>query len=1180
MSCALENVDACLPITAIQVLKVSGRELLLSGHGPCLVVNDNATGRLLQRCQIFQRNNIHGIKILGFASAQPGCTYKIFAWGGQSLRLLDLKIAEHALEKSILLTTSSLEFTCPDWILDADFYTSTEDVPGSPMHTGCLITAHNVIFGLCWKDNSNQAGSIFRLYEIASELKPILYSADIAWISPALILVASGTVFGEIIVWECHIRTHSAEHKFSDYSIRISRYFSGHQGSIFGVNISKEVHIPGETLARRYLASCSDDRTIRVWDISTCCSSQYEGRNDPFRSRTSNSTGFGLSADDIPNQEACIAKGMGHASRIWGVYFLDICLLQATLVYNILSRGEDGTCQLWKFELQPEKMETALPVTIDHISTHTYHTGKNIWAIAIDDDDAEVFKVYSGGADGRLVSFTLDRNGACLQILGELSGGYSADEVVSQLGLKHKCFEGSAQKEGRFAHYAFVSDVSFIAITLQGKLLLGSLLPVPRSKKEMMVSWSMVTTLEGAAAQYVISGNPKEQVGIIGAPNGMIWLYYLPTNSIRNVLQTESKPSGIYAMDVPSYVPSAPGASYTSFVTTFVNSSTAIFFTLRTDPDPELLSEITVNLPPSFLVTAALYIRATSWLVLGSRHGDIAIYHMSPLLESGLANCTFLASSLHGNDAITSIIALGQPTGQHDHSHVVTTGRDGYYQLHSIHSRDSASKLITLRTLHKASPPFGPNVEGATLDNETNDLILYGFKGIYFIVWNESAQTELMAANCGGCHRVWTYKTDYGGRKTCVWTKASRLHMFSSANSSHRVVLAGGHGREIKSASIMSLPPGPQGILSIVFATGAEDTTIRLFLPQARSDIFSNGMFRCQKALKKHTAGIQHLQWSPCGKFLFSSSGCEEMFVWGIQVVPNFGISALLLGECPKSKPVSDLRITHFDILKPGNEDVFLLALVYSNSTIAVLYCDPNFEDGFFKLIAQGQYSTNCLTHVRFVISGRQSFLITTSTDGHIALWNLSGLADLIFNANGKSSVHQSKYKFPMVPVELKYGKRYAVHRSSIKALEMLQISETDFLAFCGGDDNALSVSRLDFSGSESGEQGESYSFILLPQAHASAINAIAVIGDIRHLDDGYDVTIATSGNDQRLKIWSIHVCEPKDRAITLTPKRDLYTAVADISSMEVFTANGNGQIQQYLVACGVGMDIWRVNDC
>ncbi|EEP77475.1 predicted protein [Uncinocarpus reesii 1704] len=1115
--------------------------------------------RIRDRRQVFQRNNVHGILILSDPLSRPGC--KILVWGGQSLRLLEIDLESAKAEGNFPVTFLSSEFVCPDWILDASFYCPPVDNAELPSrYTGSLITAHNVVLGVELKFDSEQSGVNFELHDIAPKSKPILYSADITWTSPNTILVAAGTVFGEIIVWTCYLESVSGNSSpFLNYSICVHHYFTGHEGSIFGVNISEEIQIENESSKRRFLASCSDDRTIRIWDISACGSAIFHNRDGLSKDRLPRSTGFGAIADDAFNldQDACVAKTMGHASRIWGVYFLDISSSRDHVIFSLLSRGEDGTCQLWNCQIQQGAAQGDHRIftgnaAINHISTHAYHTGKNIWSIAIG-KQPNAFNIYSGGADGNLVSFTLDRNSASLRISGESTGDYSPDEMLHNLGLGNEN-TANRKKGGRPACYSFVSDDSFIAIAPSRK-----------------------STLEGVGSQCLSSGDARSGIAIIGSPAGAIWLYHHGTKSINKITQTESKLSGIFIVNPGKTRVS--GTTCTSFITVFVNSAKAILFTVRSHTETEVVSKIVLNLPPTFLVTAALSLRTIPWLILGSRHGDIAIYGLDTTSDTGQIDPIFHSPGVHANDAITSIISLqASDDGKQNKHTIVTTGRDGYYQLHLIQTQNGDSRLVTIRTLHKACPPFGPNIEGAALDPKTNDLILYGFKGIYFIVWNESTQTELMAAECGGCHRMWAYKSDGEGRRMLIWTKASRLYLFSSVNPSHRVLRAGGHGREIKSAHCSNHFVNDSRNPLQILATGAEDTTIRFFFPEVTGSGLSGRELMCKLTLKKHTAGIQHLQWSPCGRFLFSSSGCEELFVWRISSIPGFGIGAMFSGECPKSKPVSDLRIMHFDMLRLGNADAFLLGLAYSNSVVTVFYYEPGASGGSFELIARGQYSTNCLTHIRFIISGQELHLLTSSTDRHLALWNLTHSLGSIFHIHEAAVQRDPTREIPAVPFELEHSHRHPVHQSSIKAMELLQISETDLLVICGGDDNSLSVSRLTLSGSTEGTA--SFTSTLLPRAHASAINAIAVIGGVgRRREGGFDVSIASSGNDQRLKIWFIQGSRQTQTAdVTVTLRQDMYSAVADISSLEVLTSAEDGREKHHLVVCGVGMDMWKVD--
>lgn len=176
--------------------------------------------------------------------------------------------------------------------------------------------------------------------------------------------------------------------------------------------------------------------------------------------------------------------------------------------------------------------------------------------------------------------------------------------------------------------------------------------------------------------------------------------------------------------------------------------------------------------------------------------------------------------------------------------------------------------------------------------------------------------------------------------------------------------------------------------------------------------------------------------------------------------------------------------------------------------------------------------------------------------------------------------MHRLDSELSTVPFELKCGGRHALHQSSIKALELLQLSETDVLVFCGGDDNALSVSWIILPTTNAPHGTPTLFTNLLPDAHASAINAITVIDGVKHHQNmDCSVNIASSGNDQRLKIWSVQVIpQADDQKLAITLIRNSYTGIADISSLDVWTIHDNGTPADHLVVCGVGMDMWKVD--
>ena len=204
-----------------------------------------------------------------------------------------------------------------------------------------------------------------------------------------------------------------------------------------------------------------------------------------------------------------------------------------------------------------------------------------------------------------------------------------------------------------------------------------------------------------------------------------------------------------------------------------------------------------------------------------------------------------------------------------------------------------------------------PNIEGCYVDPGTSRLILYGFNSKYFVVYDESRHIELMRVDCGGAHRLWAFHPARNGATkfpgSFAWTQASQFMWVFGRTMETKLIKEAGHGREIKASSICPISTCSGKTL---LATGAEDTEIRLFEYENKSPSKS---LKCVRIIKQHNTGIQHLSWSKDGKYLFSSGGQEEFFIWKIQQVPIIGIGVVLLSALPHTGETSDLRITSFD---------------------------------------------------------------------------------------------------------------------------------------------------------------------------------------------------------------------------------------------------------------------------
>ncbi len=399
----------CSPTTALAFANVNSRLLLLVGEGPWLRVYEQSTRRLLCSKRVFDNQAVHGIT--------SDCAGDIFnehgdgrhlIWGGRSVCFIRVDNGgDSAGPSDLKIQCVVSETQVEDCILDACFRPlagNSESAPRS-VFEALLVTAHNVILHLHGQlDLGLNAATSVSISRFAVGPRSILYSAHIIWHPNSPGLVATGTVYGEILFWSFPdaIPFDSKQ----PISGTLHDKFTGHEGSVFGVRISGENSDTESGIPKRVIASCSDDRTIRIWDVSLSLAKVvYDGSQKI--SHWAEDGGF--AGDAIKETSSSVATAMGHASRIWGLRFL----CGANSNRYLLSLGEDTTAQVWQLRKKPH-MVSHLPgssVTstflLQHCSTHKFHSGKNIWASAAYQQSVTSNLVCTGGADGRVACFNV-----------------------------------------------------------------------------------------------------------------------------------------------------------------------------------------------------------------------------------------------------------------------------------------------------------------------------------------------------------------------------------------------------------------------------------------------------------------------------------------------------------------------------------------------------------------------------------------------------------------------------------------------------------------------------------------------------------------------------------------------------------------------------------------------------
>jgi WD40 repeat protein len=864
-------------VTALALSK----DYLFAGEGPILKVHRRHDNELIHSINVFSSQAIHGI-----ALHSDG----IIVWGGRLITLYTF-----TLDNNSLLDHSD-SFEAADWILDISF---SPKVAGQKQKAA-LITAHNALLLL---DLDQKSG----LEELTSNSKCILYSAQVCWISNDHILVSSGTVFGDIIVWSCLLQQDSVP------SSVLHHVLIGHEGSIFGVQIFETSATDDTSGPSRLLASCSDDRTIRIWDISSLpeTDTNPQAATDLTSARE---TGFGANvADVLPENMSggrCIAKGWGHASRIWGVKFIPS--QNPAILSYLVSFGEDATHQFWSLGKASSDQ-----FALSHLGSSCLHSGKNLWSWTVHQDSPENVAIASGGADG---SIAIEPKSIPFVSESDHTQTWSIQDLISS------CPEQTQSgREDKLRSYAFLDKTNLLVTTDAGNILLltedetGQAQTDWIRKEEKLRGYSVVTSI------------PSLSIAFLAGMDGSVMLYQ--GNGVTELVKSTRKTAALFGQQLSS---SKTGHQQIGLLIANVEAKTALFTSFGSSAASdgtrtiEDLSTWKLALPKTFVVTSFLAIESGSegglMLVLGSRSGSIAIFHVHDQLqvENDLTHKHLLAQA-HGYESVTDLAWYAESSLVATSGHIFSVGKDGTYAIHHLSKSDNG---IDLRLISQTTLPLGTNIEGLRIDKDTQHLIVWGFHSRQFIVFDATDEREIMNIDCGGANRVWKFVPEGLRGGHFVWTKASQLCLFSQVNNPTKILNPGSHGREIKAVAVSPHNPTKSGIL---FATGSEDTDIKLFTYQ---NVGKVPHFRCLKTLRKHNTGIRQLEWSSDGHYLFSSAGFEEFFVWRVETAPLVELGVVCESVCPAESELPDLRIMSFSCREEAGK--FVITMVRSDSTLRV----------------------------------------------------------------------------------------------------------------------------------------------------------------------------------------------------------------------------------------------------
>jgi len=678
---------------------------------------------------------------------------------------------------------------------------------------------------------------------VNSPEKCLLYSMRMWGDSVKSLLVASGTILNEILIWKLVPRTLSSSLLCSDevgtpgvenrenihfsdkqyVAVHIGR-LKEHEGSIFRIAWSSD--------GSKFM-SVSDDRSARMWMLS--CQPQ----------NFSNQAAKIDDVDIIPKLTL-----FGHSARIW-----DCCISDSV----VITAGEDCTCCIWG-------MDGKL------IKTFKEHIGRGLWRCLYDpsslvlitagfDSAIKVHHLCNSSfhdtVEENVVPDGLKYDAEVFEISSPtVSGQYgpldSKSEYVRCLHFVQENVLYVATNNG-YLHHAELSDTNdvrwteVIQVTEKAPIICMDVITVYSDSSDKEDTVALGDGRGNVTIVRLTSANPEPKMDLsftwsAEKDRQLLGLYWCKSLECSHIFTAD--PRGVLKL---------------------WNIKNAILSNAHTITPSQEVSLVAVFESPFGARIMCLDVSLQDEiLVAGDKKGNIAAFPFHKTLaahdSSGAQQKIPFCDRFKGAHGISSVTSVHITTSTSDHIEIHTTGGDGCICFFKYGKDVNNVEFVGMRQLKELGTIQSIYANHAS-NNQLVGTYAIGFTSADFVIWDLGNDAKMVQVSCGGWRRPYSYHLgavpEY--QNCFAFLKDHSIHVrrhWAPAQDKKllpQVLHTQFHGREVHSLSFID--PASYSYsgkdTDLWIATGCEDGTVRLTGYSASN----SGRWCSSKMLGEHVGG-------------------------------------------------------------------------------------------------------------------------------------------------------------------------------------------------------------------------------------------------------------------------------------------------------------------------------------